>query len=81
MLKTIVMALSIAILSGADQSTRPGPITMQELTVPAERLPTGCVRRHRPSRRHQSSLAELGRSPDSEQPLGRHGQALGRVDS
>jgi hypothetical protein len=43
MLKTIVLAMSIAILSGTAPSFRPQPVTMPELTVPAERLPTGCV--------------------------------------
>jgi hypothetical protein len=43
MLKTIVLAMSIAIPSGAAQSSPPRVVTMQELTVPAEGLPTGCV--------------------------------------
>ena len=42
MLKTIFLAMSIAIPAGA-QSSRPRVVTMQELTVPAGRLPTGCV--------------------------------------
>jgi len=43
MLKAIVLAMSIAILSGTAPSLRPQLVKMPELTVPAERLPTGCV--------------------------------------
>ena len=43
MLKTIALAISAAFLSGPAQSLRPRAVTMQELTVPAERLPAGCI--------------------------------------
>ena len=43
MLKAIVLALSIAIPSGATQNSPPRVVALQELTVPAERLPPGCV--------------------------------------
>jgi hypothetical protein len=43
MLKTIVLAMSIAFLSGTAPSFRPQLVKMLELTVPAERLPAGCV--------------------------------------
>ena len=43
MLKTTVLAMSIAIPFLATQNNPPRVITLQELTVPAERLPTGCV--------------------------------------
>ena len=43
MLKAFVQATSIAIMSGAAQGLPPRLVTMQDLTVAAERLPAACV--------------------------------------
>ena len=43
MLKTIVLALSLAIPSSATQNLPPRVMAMQDLTVAAERLPAACV--------------------------------------
>lgn len=43
MLKATVLAIPIAIAFGAGQSALPRVATLQELTVPMERLPAGCV--------------------------------------
>lgn len=43
MLKAIVLAMSITVAPGAAQVILPRPVTMQDLTVPKERLPAGCA--------------------------------------
>jgi hypothetical protein len=43
MIKAVVLAMSVLITTGASQPAPPRVVSMQELTVPAERLPAGCV--------------------------------------
>ena len=43
MLTTIVLSMSLAVVANGAQTNRPGPPTLQELTVPVERLPPGCI--------------------------------------
>lgn len=42
-IKAITLATSIAIAPGAAQSVLPRPVTLHDLTVPTDRLPTGCA--------------------------------------
>jgi len=41
--KGIILAMSIAIAPGLPQSVLPRPISMNDLTVPQDRLPAGCT--------------------------------------
>ena len=43
MIKAIVLAMSIAMASGVAQGVLPRAVTMQDLSVPTERLPAGCA--------------------------------------
>lgn len=43
MVKGIILAMSIAIAPGLPQSVLPRPISMNDLTVPQDRLPAGCT--------------------------------------
>ncbi len=43
MMEAIVLAMSIAIASGVAQRVLPRPVTMLDLTVPNEHLPSGCA--------------------------------------
>ena len=51
MLKVVVVAVSCAVAAGVSQAVPPRTITLQDLTVPADRLPTGCALAPAPSKR------------------------------
>ena len=60
MIKAIVTAISIAIATGVAQSVPPRDVTLQDLTVPAERLPAGCVVAAAPSIRVEPNQVRSG---------------------
>jgi hypothetical protein len=43
MVKGIIVAMSIALAPGVIQSVLPHPVSMNDLTVPQDRLPAGCT--------------------------------------
>jgi hypothetical protein len=49
MIKAVILAMSVVTIAGASQSAPPRVVSMQELTVPSERLPAGCVLSPAPS--------------------------------
>lgn len=49
MIKALIVAMSVAITVNASQTALPRVVTMQDLTLPAERLPVGCALSPAPS--------------------------------
>jgi hypothetical protein len=60
MIKTVVLAMAVWITAGASQPTPPRVVSMQVLTVPAERLPAACTLSPAPSIRVDDSTVRSG---------------------
>src|SRR5580693_1202638 len=60
MMNMLIVALSVATIVTAPQVTPPRIITMRDLTLPAERLPVGCVLSPTPSAHLDGSRVRSG---------------------
>jgi hypothetical protein len=60
MIKAVVLAMSVLITAGASQPAPPRIVSMQELTVPADRLPAGCMLSPAPSRAVDGGHVRVG---------------------